>query len=365
MKEFMQEFIVQTKEKKYEVVFSRSFDLLADKFRQWGLADRKICIISDDTVSALYASEIAKVLEPISQKLFFITFPPGESSKNIYNILSWYQKMKAWHFDRKTVIVALGGGVVGDMAGFAAATYLRGLPFVQVPTTLLAQIDSSIGGKVGVDFEEGKNLVGAFYQPDAVFMNTETLRTLPEREYRAGLAEMIKYGLILSEPFFQMMRKEKQKLASLDQEVLQHCIQQCCKLKAEIVSLDEKESGVRAILNFGHTIGHGIESQLHFSLLHGECVALGMIGAMYISMNRGFVGQEELAELEEILSYFSLPCSFEGADLNEIYEQMQYDKKAANGILHFVLLKRAGETVQTADVSKDEALQAIAYMKKK
>lgn len=350
---------VKTKDKKYPIYFAHSFNDLEKAVEENGLSGRKLCIITDSNVSKIYTEKIKSALENYFESVFVYTFDAGEKSKNLNTISDFYSFFLENHIDRKTVVAGLGGGVCGDMAGFAAATYLRGIKFIQIPTTLLAQVDSSVGGKVGVDFKNSKNIIGAFYQPDFVYINTETLNTLPEREFNAGMAEVIKYGPIYSHDFTEYIINNKEAIASRDKDALKHIIKKCCKIKAEVVSKDEKEGGLREILNFGHTIGHAIETKMNFTLLHGECVALGMKAVFNICLKRGTVNEKEYKELISLLEYFNLPLNISGITADEIYSQMFLDKKVKNNQLSFVLLESYGKPFSTTNVDKEEIYGAI------
>ena len=355
----MNSIYVETNDKRYPIYFAHDFDGLGKAVEENGLLGRKLCIISDSNVSSIYGEKVKKALEDYFESIFVYTFNAGEKSKNLNTISDFYEFFLENHIDRKTVVAALGGGVCGDMAGFAAATYLRGIKFIQIPTTLLAQVDSSVGGKVGVDFKNSKNIIGAFYQPEFVYINTQTLDTLPEREFNAGMAEVIKYGPIYSHEFTEYIVNNKKSVAQRDKHSLEHIIKKCCEIKAEVVSKDEKEGGLREILNFGHTIGHAIETKMDFSLLHGECVALGMNAVFEICLKRNTVNENEYKELKELLEYFKLPLNISSIMPDEVYSQMFLDKKVKNNQLSFVLLEKYGKPFSTTQVNKDEIYSAL------
>jgi 3-dehydroquinate synthase len=258
-------------------------------------------------------------------------------------------------------LVALGGGVTGDMAGFAAATYMRGIRFVQIPTTFLAQVDSSVGGKTGIDFMGNKNMVGAFYQPELVYINSATLRTLPAREVSAGLAEAVKTGYIADKELLDYFFENRSKIISLDTEAVNTVIYRCCSAKAYVVNKDEKELGLRAILNFGHTFGHAVETLLGFKLLHGECVAVGMVAAMYYSAEKFGIAQSDVDACKELLTYLKLPISCSLGE-GEIYEQMFLDKKTSGGHIKIVALNKLGEAVIDKEASESDIKRAIAFI---
>lgn len=358
----MKELFIETPMIKYPIYVNNTFEQLPLAFEKAGLKGRKLCIITESNVEKLYLEEITNILSP-EYEVCFYSFKAGEKSKNLDTISDFYDYFVEQRLDRKSVLVALGGGVTGDMTGFAAATYMRGIPFVQIPTTLLAQVDSSVGGKTGVDFKGNKNMVGAFYQPHFVYINSKTLNTLPSREYSAGIAEAVKYGYIINKDFLEFCFDNKQALKELNEQAVEQLIYTSCQAKAYVVGQDEKEKGLREILNFGHTFGHSIETLSGFKLLHGECVAIGMVCALYLTMLMGKAEKSDVERLEDILSYFDLPIRAEEFDTQEIYNQMFYDKKTKNGVLNIVLLEKIGQAY--TENKLDEALikKAIKYLK--
>lgn len=350
---------VCTQTNQYPIYFEDSFEHLLDAFKQAALVNRKLCIIADHNTSRYYANEVLNILKGAYNEVYLFEFEAGENNKNLSTIQQMYQFFIEKHLDRKSVIVALGGGVVGDMAGFAAATYMRGIDFVQLPTSLLSQVDSSVGGKVGVDFNGIKNIVGAFYQPRFVYINVNTAKTLPKREFSAGMAETIKYGMILDKTFYEYIKENNSKIVNIDTELLKIIVRRSCEYKAQVVNKDEKEAGLREILNFGHTIGHAIETLLGFKLVHGECVALGMVAASYISMKKGYITADEFSEFKQTLQHFGLPVYVKHINVEEVYNQMFLDKKVSNNTLNFVLLNKLGQYIRTKEVSKEEIFEAI------
>ena len=271
----------------YNIVIEQSFDKLAEEFDKLGVTGRKLCIVSDSNVAPLYAKHIEEQLLKTGNKVFTFVFEAGEANKNLDTVEDVYEFLIKNHFDRKDMLVALGGGVVGDLTGFTAATYLRGISFIQVPTSLLAQVDSSIGGKTGVDFRAYKNMVGAFYQPKLVYMNISVLKSLSDRLFNSGFGEIIKHGLIKDAAYYEWLRDNISNIKSRNSDALEQMIYVSCNIKREVVEKDPKEKGDRALLNYGHTLGHAIEKLMNFKLYHGECVTLGMIAALRISVNRG------------------------------------------------------------------------------
>ncbi len=308
--------------------------------------NEKIMVITDSNVKNIYCDECIEELSKTGAQVFQYVIPAGEKSKNLNTVANIYRELISHKFDRNSALAALGGGVVGDITGFVAATYMRGIPFAQIPTSLLAQADSSIGGKTGVDFEGSKNMVGAFYQPCFVYINVNTLRTLPKRELISGLAEVIKHGLIQDSDFYEYINYNINKIFSFDEQVLQYISKMNLSIKGNVVSQDETEKGIRAILNFGHTIGHAIESVSDFSLLHGECVSLGMAGAFRLALKLGMIQSKTVADVENTLSKAGLPVRVKDMDTDGIYNQMLFDKKAQNGKLRFILPKGIGHVIQ-------------------
>ena len=277
----------------YDIVIEKDFSQLGTAFSRLNVTGRKICIVTDSNVGPLYAKAVQEVLETTGNQIFVYTFAAGEESKNLNTVQDLYEFLIENHFDRKDMLAALGGGVVGDLTGFTAATYLRGISFIQIPTSLLAQVDSSIGGKTGVDFRAYKNMVGAFHQPKLVYMNMSTLLSLDTRLFNSGFGEIIKHGLIKDAAYYRWLQNNAAKIQSKDYDALEQMIAGSCNIKREVVELDPTEQGDRALLNFGHTLGHAIEKLMNFQLYHGECVVLGMIAALNISVTRGHITQAE------------------------------------------------------------------------
>lgn len=319
------------------------------------LTDRSVCLVTNETVSKLFLQGVEAALGS-ERKVTTVTLRDGEQ----YKTLETYEEVLSAALDEKhersTVFIALGGGVIGDITGFAAATFLRGADFIQMPTTLLAQVDSSVGGKTGVNHAMGKNLIGAFHQPIAVLCDTTALATLPDREFAAGVAEVIKYGLIADNVFFDYLIDNAAALKQRDPDVLAHVIARCCAIKADVVGRDEREGGVRAILNFGHTFGHAIEKEQGFGgWLHGEAVAAGMMMATKISVLRGKLDEQTLSELSRFLQVFDLPIAPPPSMTTGIFlDAMQGDKKVKSGKIRYVLLAALGEGLIVDDVSETE-----------
>jgi 3-dehydroquinate synthase len=301
-----------------------------------GLTSR-VAVITNPTVNLLYGEVVRRSLEEAGYAVTVIEIPDGEVYKNAETLALVYDALIESGIDRKSFIVALGGGVVGDLAGFAAATYLRGIPFVQVPTTLLAQVDSSVGGKTAIDHPRGKNLIGAFYQPCFVLIDVDTLATLPEREYRAGLAEVIKYGVAIDLPFFEYLEQHADAINSMDLECLEYMIRRCCEIKAHVVELDEKESGLRVVLNYGHTLGHAFELLAGYSeFVHGEAVALGIVLAARISAGLGHCAMAEIERIESLINCFGLRTSPPKVEYKSLLGAILTDKKSKDGAISFI-----------------------------
>jgi 3-dehydroquinate synthase len=306
---------------------------------------RRCAIISDENVAPRYASAAAKSLGAAGFETFVVRMASGETAKSLKTVAACYDQLAAQRLERKSFVVALGGGVVGDLAGFVAATYLRGIPFIQIPTTLLAQVDSSVGGKVGVNLKAGKNLVGAFYQPRLVLCDLNTLRTLPEREYRSGLAEVIKYGIIYDAKLFSRLDSDIGKLLKRDTKSLAEVVARCCQIKAEVVRNDETEGGLRAILNFGHTIGHALEAISRYGkYLHGEAISIGQVAAARLSQQLTGLSDQDAQRIVSLFKSAGLPTTVKLSPTQraQALRAMQLDKKVSEGEVKFVLARRIG-----------------------
>ena len=321
----------------------------------------KVMIVTNPTVAQHYLSTVTDTLEKIGCLVEHVVLPDGEQYKTLDSLNLIFTALLKTNHGRDTTIVALGGGVIGDVAGYAAASYQRGVRFIQIPTTLLAQVDSSVGGKTAVNHELGKNMIGAFYQPSTVIVDTLTLNTLPKREVNAGLAEVIKYGAILDFPFFQWLEQHIDDLVALDPNALQQCIAHCCQLKADIVARDETEKGDRALLNLGHTFGHAIETHLGYgNWLHGEAVSAGCMMAAALSEKLGDLTPHDVARLEKLLARANLPTvSPDGMTAQDYLPLMMRDKKVLNGKLRLVLLKALGQAYVATDVPQEQVIEAI------
>ncbi|MBS1189207.1 MAG: 3-dehydroquinate synthase [Rhodocyclaceae bacterium] len=316
-------------------------DLLAPHFKQ-----KKAVVVTNTTVAPLYLSQLVEALGRIGVSALPVILPDGEQYKNWQTLNTIFDALLSAHCERSTTLVALGGGVIGDMGGFAAACYQRGMPFIQVPTTLLSQVDSSVGGKTAINHPLGKNMIGAFYQPKLVLADIGTLDTLPDRELKAGLAEVIKYGLIRDPDFFRWLEANIDGLLGRDREALAYAVQRSCANKAEVVAADERESGERALLNLGHTFGHAIETGMGYGeWLHGEAVAAGTMMAAELSCQLGWLSEGDVVRIEALFIRAGLPVRGPSLDVARYLELMQHDKKVQDGKLRLVLLQEIGAAV--------------------
>lgn len=316
------------------------------------IASNKAVLVTNEVVDPLYSQYIFDSLPDVD--IHKIVLPDGEQYKNLAQferVITALLKMSA---ARDTTLIALGGGVIGDLTGFVAASFQRGMPFIQIPTTLLSQVDSSVGGKTAVNHPLGKNMIGAFYQPKAVFIDPSTLCTLPAREFSAGMAEVIKYGIIYDQTFFKWLEEHQTRLNAQDMQSLQYAIGRCCAIKAEIVAIDEREAGLRALLNLGHTFGHAIEAQQGYgNWLHGEAVSVGMMLAAKAAVSKSWLSLEELGRIEALLSAFSLPlCAPEEMNYTSFMQHMVHDKKVQAGKINFVIPQGLGKAVVTNQLSE-------------
>ena len=343
----------------YDIVFTHSIDELPTELEAFECKGRKICIVTDSKVDEIYGEQLLGILGGCCKKVVKYAFPNGEKNKNLDTVREIYRFLIEEKFDRKDLLIALGGGVVGDTTGFVAATYLRGIDFIQIPTTLLAQADSSIGGKTGVDFDSYKNMVGAFKMPILVYMNLSTLTTLDERQYFSGFAEIMKHGLIKDSMFYEWLIENMYEICERDIKVLEEMLIRSCNVKKMVVEKDPTEQGDRALLNFGHTIGHAIEKAKNFELYHGECVALGAVAAAYISWKKELLSMDEYYEIRDMFVPFYLPISVDNIDPQEILKYTKSDKKMDSGRIKFVLLKKIGKAVIDQTVTDEEILAAI------
>lgn len=342
----MREVKVRLGERSYSIYVGTDLLSKLGEYCQKRLNGTRCALIADQNVDRRYGSTAAKSLQDAGFAVTRITVPPGETSKSLKAVQFCYDELAKHRLERSSFVVALGGGVVGDLAGFVAATYLRGIAFVQVPTTLLAQVDSSVGGKVGVNLKAGKNLVGAFHQPKLVLCDLVTLRSLPTREFRAGLAEVIKYGVIYDAALFRRLERDLNKLLALETKDLIDVVSRCCAIKAQIVSQDETETGLRAILNFGHTIGHAIENSAGYGrYLHGEAISIGQVAAARLSEKLLGLSSEDSFRIRSLFKATGLPTSMKlnSANKARLFAAMRLDKKVSAGEVKFVLAEKIGK----------------------
>jgi len=343
----------------------RSYPILIGNglLHQQGLLDpyvenRDVLIVTNESIAPLYLEPVKQLLG--ERKLSVVILPDGEDHKNLATLNTIFDQLVAERFNRDCILITLGGGVVGDMGGFAAAAWQRGVDFIQIPTTLLAQVDSAVGGKTAVNHEGGKNLIGAFHQPRCVLADTDTLKTLPDRELSAGLAEVVKYGLIWDADMFAWLEDSTGKLLNRDADCLTHAIRRSCEIKAEVVAADEREKGQRALLNLGHTFGHAIERCAGYGTwLHGEAVAAGMVMAAKFSQRLGWIDAADVSRIEDLLVRLALPIEPPPLDPQAFYDAMTLDKKVSGGQIRLVLLRSIGEAELTAEYPSHELLDLI------
>lgn len=342
----MEKILVPLEDRSYPVLIDRhSLSALGAHLASLNFPQR-VAVISNDKVSALYGERLKGSLESAGFSVLEINLPDGEEFKTLKTLETVYDKLVQGNFDRGSGLIALGGGVIGDMAGFAAATFLRGVPFAQVPTTLLAQVDSSVGGKTAVNHPQGKNLIGAFYQPESVFIDVATLDTLDPREVAAGLAEVVKYGVIRDYGFFTWLEDNVSALQKLDRHAVITAIKRSCQIKSDIVEVDEKEGSIRAFLNYGHTFGHAVEALSGYGeWKHGEAVAIGMVVAAKISASQGLCSSDDVRRITQLLTAFNLPTEPPEYPLKDYIAAMQHDKKVKQGTLTLVLNRGIGQVV--------------------
>ncbi len=361
----MKQIEVGLGEREYPILIdSRLVDRIGSDLGRRQLGSRYI-IIADEAVASIYGERVTAGLKEEDLEVDTLTFPPGEASKNLTTIGNLASQLAQAGADRKTCLIALGGGVTGDITGFAASIYMRGIPFIQVPTSLLAQVDSSVGGKTGVDTPEGKNLVGTFNQPRIVYIDPENLNTLPTLELLNGLAEIIKYGVIYDADFFDFLKQNLELILSLEPQAMTEVIARCCQIKAEVVAADEKESDLRRILNYGHTLGHAMEAASGYLLSHGMAVALGMVAVNRIAVLKSLLSAEEAEEIKSLIDAFGLPVELSrGSEFTrqEVKNYLKSDKKAIAGCPVFILPKGIGKVTINDDIEEsliDRALDEV------
>ena len=325
------------------------------------LKRKQVAVVTNTTVAPLYLERLSEPLRSRGVDVISIILPDGEAYKNSATLNLIYDALLQHRAERSTTLIALGGGVIGDLTGYAAATYLRGVPFIQIPTTLLSQVDSSVGGKTGINHPLGKNMIGAFYQPQLVLADIDTLKTLPPRELSAGLAEVIKYGLIRDAAFFDWLERNMDWLVALDMEALTYAIYRSCENKAEVVAADEREAGERALLNLGHTFGHAIENAMGYGVwLHGEAVAAGTMLAADLSRRMGWLNDDEVARMRAIFKAANLPIDPPALGVDRYLDLMGLDKKVVDGKIRFILQQAIGKSVVTSDYDVEALRQTLA-----
>ena len=356
----MREVKVDLGEKSYCIYIGHGLEEKLQSFVKTAGFSQKALLITDTNVGPLYGEKVKSLLDEAGLETELVAIPAGESSKSLRIAERLYTKAIELGLDRKSPIFALGGGVVGDLAGFIAATYMRGVPFVQLPTSLLAQVDSSVGGKVAVNHTLGKNLIGAFYQPKAVFMDLNFMKTLPKREIYTGLGEIVKYGIIYDQDFFDFLEQNQSAVLALEPAVAIHMIARSCEIKAAVVSEDEQEAGLRRILNFGHTMAHAIEKETGYTKYnHGEAVAIGIVGAADISFRLGMISQQEFQRVTSLVAQLHLPLEAEGCTVDAMYGDIFHDKKTVAGKVNWVLMQSIGTVTCRNDVPADVVKAAM------
>ena len=343
----------------YDVVIKRDYNDLANHISALFPNVQRICIISDSNVSGIYLEDVRRSLSLCCTKITDFVFEAGEKSKNLSTVKSCYDHLLANDFNRRDVIIGLGGGVTGDMAAFVASSYMRGCRFINLPTSLLAMADSSVGGKCGVDYDRYKNIVGSIYMPSLVYAATYTLDSLPSREFSSGMAEILKAGLIKDAAFYEWLIMNFQEIMDKDPDTLCEMLLRSIAVKQFFVTKDPFEENERMILNFGHTVGHALEKFFDFKYSHGDCVALGSVTAAYISYKRSMLSKEEFYEIRDMFVPFDLPISLDPFDKEKVFANIGHDKKNTDTGLKFILLKKIGKGVIVSDVTEDEIMDAM------
>ncbi len=355
-----QDLMVRLGDRSYTIKFGRRTIAGIGRFCLDIGVGKQVAVVSNPTVWKHWGDGVARALAAEGFIVHRIMIPDGESYKNSETLNHIYDVLIETGMDRQSFLLALGGGVVGDITGYAASTYLRGIPFVQVPTSLLAQVDSSVGGKTGINHRLGKNLIGTFYQPRLVLIDSATLDTLPEREYLSGLAEVVKYGVVCDGSFFDFLSQGVEKLLSRDGDYVLHTVRRCCELKASVVERDEREGSYRAVLNYGHTFAHALEKITGYSrYLHGEAVAIGMVQAARLSETKGYAGHEDTRRIVDLLGSLRLPTELEGFAPDEYRAVMLRDKKVRDGGINFVFNRGIGNSVIERVADWDYLLQYV------
>jgi len=354
---------VGLEERSYEILIGAKLEKLGEEMLKLRFG-KKTAVVTNPTVNRLYGQRVLKTLTAADFRAMPVEIPDGEQYKTLDWANAVFTALLINTFDRRSPLVALGGGVIGDLTGFAAACYMRGVPFVQVPTTLLAMVDSSVGGKTGVNHSLGKNMIGAFYQPRLVLMDLDALKTLPKEELLSGMAEVIKYGVIWDRELFDFLEKNREKILNLEEGPLGHIIRRSCEIKADVVSKDEREGGLRAILNFGHTVGHAVETLSDYMSRHGEAVAIGMVYAAKLAHRTGLCDARVPERIEKLINAYGLPTSLSAMKprpaVTRFMDMIQVDKKAEAGKVRFVLPKKIGEVVITGEWGEQQLQELLA-----
>ena len=351
--------IMYEKKPAYPILLEDNWNALALELSNLDCKDRKICIITDKKVGELYCNEIIKMASPISKSVSSYFIEGGEKSKTMDTVLDIMNFLLENHFERKDLLVALGGGVVGDITGFAAAIFMRGIDYIQIPTTLLAQADSNMGGKTGIDFGNSKNIIGAFKMPVLVYINTSVLSTLDNREYFQGFAEVMKTAIIRDGNMYEWLIENMYEICEKDPAIIMDMLIKALNIKKFYVEKDPSDNAERMVLSLGHTIGHALEVYSDYTLLHGECVALGIVCAAYISWKKSYLSMEEYYEIRDMFVPFYLPISVDNLDVNRVLELTKSDKKMADGQIRFILLKKIGKAFIDATVTDEEIIASL------
>lgn len=344
----------------YDIFFANDFDSLPELLAGQGIADKRVCIVTETNVAPLYLEEIENQLRGRCKEVISVIFDAGEAHKNLDTVKQIYEKLILAKFDRHDMLVALGGGVTGDITGYTAATYLRGIDFVQIPTSLLAQVDSSIGGKTGVDFDSYKNMVGAFHMPKLIYINVSTLNSLSDDQFMSGMGEIIKHGLIKDKDYFNWLIDNRESISAKDPETLMEMIRISCNIKRLVVENDPTEKGERALLNFGHTLGHAIERYLDLKLSHGACVGIGCCLAAIISRNKEDISDSTLADIINAFNLFGFPTLEDyPVDADKVIEYTRNDKKMVGDKIKFILLHDIGDAYINMDITPEDMKKAF------
>lgn len=348
----------------YDIVIENSYDRLGEELKKLNAKGRRLCVVTDSHVAPLYFKTVEAQLSACCGQVDLFVFPAGEENKNLDTVKELYEFLILKRYDRGDMLAALGGGVVGDLCGFAAATYLRGIRFIQLPTTLLSQVDSSVGGKTGVDFKSWKNMVGAFHMPALVYTGVSSLLSLTEEQFACGMGEIIKHGLIKNREYYEWLLDNAGGILARDPGLCEQMILVSNRIKRDVVEHDPTEKGERALLNFGHTLGHAIETLMNFKLLHGQCVALGSVAAAYLSFLRGNLSMGEVLGIRDSFERFGLPVSTGGLGLraDEVVAATKNDKKMESGQIKFILLHGIGEAYIDRTVTDDELKETLRWL---